>query len=638
MILGRGIAQTEEDLIAEYECFLRDNQQQATSVVLQRLCGAPQVMRFRIGKPIWEWGDEDILGLYQDRGKSTWYGYSDFLAFLLFRGYRRATLSLLRQLPTELGRHHRKALQPYRQRLQETCQALHYYSSRVGAELNLLIWLLARLGKPLDELTRADFELFQQEYQGWYRETGQRTDNRPNSRLTRLERYLVHWGVIPEAKIVFRHEEHFAQLRHEPIRQAILIHMQWCDAKYRPSSIHSRRAVLLNFFLWFQERYPACPRLNHVTRRVALEYSRFLKEKVEAGIYSRKYRNDLYRGMRLFFDFVIDEDLETSPDRNPFGKNDLPPDPDPLPRYISDGELRMVMEYCNQDASLKEKTLVITLLHTGLRASELANLAVSDIVQIQGKWKLHVREGKGLKDRIIPLTPKCLETLQIWQEKGWEKINDNLFTRFGRVWQGGATVCSIIRELGLRVGIHGLTPHRFRHTFAVSLLNYGMRESALQKIMGHTTLNMTLEYARILDHTVEQAFNKAVEQMQAGPLNWVPSFFSSQEYSVFNEADALNWIRLPIGYCRRNHKLHCESDVKCLLCDRFQVSQDDLARLEEMYQRYLTLNMPLKANIVLLQMRLLGSQNLLEGQTIFSGKCEHPGIEKIMSDVLLTSS
>ena len=119
--------------------------------------------------------------------------------------------------------------------------------------------------------------------------------------------------------------------------------------------------------------------------------------------------------------------------------------------------------------------------------------------------------------------------MQTWQEKGWEKINDNLFTRFGRVWQGGTTVCSIIRELGLRVGVHGLTPHRFRHTFAVSLLNYGMRESALQKVMGHTTLNMTLEYARILDQTVEQAFNKAVEQMQVGPLSWVPSFFSSQE-------------------------------------------------------------------------------------------------------------
>jgi integrase len=640
MILGRGVAQTEDEVIAEYHQFLRDNQQQETLVVFQRLCGAPDVMRHRIGKSIQQWSDGEILGLYANRGRATWYGYSDFLAFLFFRGYRRATFPLLTQLPVEIGRHHRKALQPLRQRLKETCQALHYYSSLVGAELNLLIWLLAVVWKPLEELTRAEFELFQVQYQDWYRQTEQRTGNKPNARLFRLERYLVHWGVIPEAKFVFRHEEHFAQLRHEPIRQAILFHMQWCDAKYRPSSTNSRRAALLNFFLWFQERYPACPRLDQVTRSVALEYSRFLKDEVEAGVYSLKYRSHLYRGMRLFFDFVIDESLETAPNRNPFGKNDLPSDPDPVPRYIPDRELRLVLEYCDKDASLKERTVVITLLHTGLRASELAHLTTSDIVQIQGKWKLHVREGKGLKDRIIPLTPQCLETLQVWQEKGWERINDNLFTRFGRVWQRGTTVCAIVREIGLQVGIHGLTPHRFRHTFAVSLLNYGMRESALQKVLGHTTLNMTLEYARILDQTVEQAFNKAIEQMQVGPLNWVPSFFSARDYTVFNEVDTVNWIRLPLGYCRRNHKLHCESDVKCLLCDRFQGSQSDLARLEEMYQRYSTLEMPLKANVVLSQIHLLELQSANERQPHPSTICENdlPGLEKIGAETMLAIS
>ena len=329
---------------------------------------------------------------------------------------------------------------------------------------------------------------------------------------------------------------------------------------------------------------------------------------MDDGKYSLKYRNDLYRGMRLFFDFVIEEGLETSPDRNPFGKHDLPYDPDPVPRYIADRELRQILDYCNQGASLRERTVVITLLHTGLRAAELAALDASDLVQIQGKWKLHVRKGKGLKDRVIPLTQPCLEALQAWQEHGWEQINDHLFTRFGRVWQGGPHVCTIVRELGRHLGISGLTPHRFRHTFAVSLLNYGMRESALQKLMGHSTLNMTLEYARILDQTVEQAFNKAVTQMQLGPLSWVPSFFSAKDYTVFNEVETLNWIRLPLGYCRRNPKLHCESDVKCLLCERFQSSPADLARLQEMHEQYLKLEMPLKANVVLSQINLLESQ------------------------------
>lgn len=621
MILGRGSAKTDKVIIAEYHQFLRDYEQQENPEIYKRLFGAPEVMLKRTGKPIQQWSDNELLKLYANRTKTTGYTYSYFLAFLFLRGYRRATIYLLSRIPIILSRCYQKALLPYRQRMRETSKALHYYPAPEGSELNLLIWLLAVTGKPLDELTRIDFDLFRSEYQKWYQQSGKRAENRPNARLFRLERYLVHWGVIPAAKIVFRHEEHFALLRHEPIKQAILFHMKWCDGKYAPSSIHSRRATLISFFLWFQENYPNCDRLDQVTRLVALEYSSYLKDLVDEHKYVLKYRNDLYRGMRLFFDFIIDEQLETSPDRNPFGRKDIPNEPDPVPRYIVDQELRLVLDYCNNGASLKEKTVVITLLHTGLRAAELAALSKSDIIQIQGKWKLHVKKGKGLKDRVIPLTQQCLETLQAWQEGGWENINDHLFTRFGRVWQGGTPVCTIVHEIGIHLGIQGLTPHRFRHTFAVSLLNYGMRESALQKLMGHSTLDMTLEYARILDHTVEEAFNKATTAMQVGPLSWVPSFFSQQDYSIFNEVDAVNWIRLPHGYCRRSPQLHCESDVKCLLCERFRPSPVDRFRLQEMYQQYLKLQMPIKASIVLSQIRLLENQMNDETQGCFPDVC-----------------
>ena len=508
MILGQGLAQTDEAIIAEYYQFLTVNAQQETPKVIHNLQGGPTAMLRQIGKPIPQWADGEILSLYSTHHKSCCYYYSAFLAFLFFRGYRRASLNLLIQLPTHLGRHYRKALLPFQQRLEQTCQELHYYPSKGGSELNLLISLLAVVGKPLEQLTRADFNSFQSQYQTWYLQACRRKSHRPDARLFRLERYLVHWGIIPAARHVFRHEEHFARLRHEPIRQAILAHMQWCDAKYTQSTIHSRRAALLNFFLWFQDHYPDCARLDQVDRAAALEYLLFLKNKVANGEFSPKYRTDLYRAMRFFYNFVIDERLETAPSRNPFGTKDTPSDPDPVPRYIPDGQLRKVLEYCSENATLKERTVILTLLHTGLRAAELAALTSSDIIQVQGRWKLHVRNGKGLKDRVIPLTSECLTCLQAWQKEGWEQIDEHLFTRFGQPWRGNANIASIIRQVSLKLDIQGLTPHRFRHTFAVALLNYGMRESALQKLMGHATLNMTLEYARILDRTVEQSLTK----------------------------------------------------------------------------------------------------------------------------------
>jgi hypothetical protein len=227
-------------------------------------------------------------------------------------------------------------------------------------------------------------------------------------------------------------------------------------------------------------------------------------------------------------------------------------------------------------------------------------------VQIGGVWKLHIHQGKGLKDRLIPLTPQCRTALQAWQEQGWERINDYLFTYHGRPWKTCTTVTSTAHHIGLKLGIPTLTAHRFRHSFAVALLNYGLRESALQKLMGHATLGMTLEYARILDQTVEQAFTAAVDQMQEGPHSWIPNFFVQEDYTLFVEGDAVSWIRLPLGFCRRNPKLHCESDVKCLLCDRFAIGKEDLPRLQQMYDRFVKLGLKIKADVVAAQIQRLG--------------------------------
>jgi site-specific recombinase XerD len=557
------------------------------------------------GKSLSAWTDEDILTLYHSRRKTSWHIYNTFLTFLFFRGYRQATLQLLDTLKSDLSRHWRSLLQPYREKIERTQKELDYLSESTTSLLNLLLWVLVLTHKPLEELTRADFEQFREQYHSWYLQQQHRTTGRPNPRLFKLERFLIHWGIFPPERRVFRHEQHFDLVQQEIFRQAILHYMQWCDVRYQPSTIDNARAALLAFFLWLQEHDRACAHLDEVTRTVALSYGQYLKQQVEAGRYSETYHRGLHTYVRQFFDFVIDERLETSPGRNPFSVRDLPRAPDMLPRYLTDQELRAILNYCEQGATLFERTVVITLLHTGIRAMEFAQLKASDIVQIGGTWKLHIHLGKGLKDRLIPLTPHCLAVLHTWQEQKWEHSSDYLFTNHGRPWRTSGAVTEVVHKIGLKVAVPGLTAHRFRHSFAVALLNYGIRESALQKLMGHATLGMTLEYARILDHTVEQAFTTAVEQMQEGPLSWVPNFFVQEDYTLFVEGDALSWIRLPVGFCRRNPKLHCESDVKCLLCDRFAAGREDMPRLKLMHDRFMKLGLGLKADVVAAQIQRL---------------------------------
>jgi site-specific recombinase XerD len=571
---------------------------------------APESLGSLIQKPILHWTDEDILFAFRQRSKSTCYNYNAFLQFLFFRGYHHPGLHLLVTLRMDCSLQWKSLVELYRQKIADSARVLGYLTEEepkyAGMYVTLLLWLLFRAQKTLEEITRADFDAFHEEYQQWYKE---KYSSRPSTRLYRLERYLIHWKCIPEATVVKRHEERLAGLHHEKIKAAILYYVEWCSAKYRPASVVRYRSSLLTFFSWFRERLPADGRLDNVTRPIALEYVQYLRKQREAGLYGENYCHQLHADMRVFFDFAWDEQLETAPPHNPFAGKDLLKKPRMIPRYLSDQELRQILEYCDHEATLHERTAIITLLHTGIRAAELASLKVTDIVQIQGVWKLHIHEGKGLKDRVIPLTPLCLKTLQTWQQSGWNDGwgagSEYLFTHFGKPWRATGEASDLLRRVCEKIGAEDITPHRFRHTFAVALLNYGIRESALQKLMGHTKIVMTLEYARILDKTVEQSFTHAVEQMQEGPLSWVPNFFSQQEYALFAEADTVSWIQLPIGFCRRNPKLHCESDVKCLLCERFLTTPKDLPRLRQMQERFISLGLQLKADVVAAQLRSL---------------------------------
>ena len=141
MILGRGQAQTEEAVIAEYRQLLRDCHPATSQTIRKRLLRVPDVMKKHIGKSFFKWADQDIINLYARRGKATQYGYSVFLAFLFFRGYRQATLNLLTSLHFSLARHFRPALVPIRQQLIEAEKALQYKSNGNASELKMFIYL-----------------------------------------------------------------------------------------------------------------------------------------------------------------------------------------------------------------------------------------------------------------------------------------------------------------------------------------------------------------------------------------------------------------------------------------------------------------------------------------------------------------
>ena len=149
-------------------------------------------------------------------------------------------------------------------------------------------------------------------------------------------------------------------------------------------------------------------------------------------------------------------------------------------------------------ANVREKALVDFFFSTGLRASECANVRLSDITW--DKRAVHVRHGKGDKERIVYFNAEAEVSLKEYL-KTRSDDTDGLFVSVKAPHQAIQTHAleNIIKKVSKRTGIR-VFPHKLRHTFATSGIRGGMPLETLQALMGHSKPETTLIYAK-LDQT-----------------------------------------------------------------------------------------------------------------------------------------
>lgn len=162
----------------------------------------------------------------------------------------------------------------------------------------------------------------------------------------------------------------------------------------------------------------------------------------------------------------------------------------------------------------------------GLRLSEALNIDVSCIDGARGL--LHIKAGKGCKDRMVPLSPQMLQELRKW----WAQHRNPrlLFPSMGKrskvsgrgqasaQWSSqmqmmglakqpmsGSALQSVFRKTadGMKLGKH-VTIHTLRHSYATHLLENGLDIRLISEYLGHATLEQTLVYAHLTSVTDEQ--------------------------------------------------------------------------------------------------------------------------------------
>lgn len=173
-----------------------------------------------------------------------------------------------------------------------------------------------------------------------------------------------------------------------------------------------------------------------------------------------------------------------------------------LPEVLSTEEIDMMIEELPEDKeeSLRNHAIIETLYGSGLRVSELTDIRISRLSFDDG---FLIVEGKGSKQRIVPVSPVAIELIKEYlpqrsQLKIKSDAQDILFLnrRGGRMSR--VMVFYIIRDLAAAAGIQKtVSPHTLRHSFATHLLEGGASLRVIQELLGHESLETTEIYVHL---------------------------------------------------------------------------------------------------------------------------------------------
>jgi integrase/recombinase XerD len=224
------------------------------------------------------------------------------------------------------------------------------------------------------------------------------------------------------------------------------------------------------------------------------------------------------RSARAFFHWLVRQSLITE---NPFERVVFPKVGKPLIQTITDEEFEKLLLACtlpNADGRLAERAttrnraILWVLYDTGIRVSELTNLRIADLDRKHG---LITVKGKGSKERRIALGQNCLrhvlhyldrhrpdeQELAEWGSPG----EDHLFLSETRqpLTKNGMTL--LFARLKKRAGLTGkrISPHIFRHTFAIRYLVLASDPFSLQEILGHEDMTTVKNYMHMNDETIQ---------------------------------------------------------------------------------------------------------------------------------------
>jgi site-specific recombinase XerD len=183
-----------------------------------------------------------------------------------------------------------------------------------------------------------------------------------------------------------------------------------------------------------------------------------------------------------------------------------PKAPQRLPSILSVEEMARLIEAAD---GLYHRTMLMVLYSTGIRSAELRQLQVADIDS--RRMLIHIRQGKGGRDRFVPLSPTLLATLRVYYR--WMHPKTWLFPGMVHNWRADKPITKrvlwdAVVIAAKRAGVRRrVSPHLIRHSYATHLLESGADLRTIQLLLGHVNIRHTALYLHLSQKHLQAVAN-----------------------------------------------------------------------------------------------------------------------------------
>lgn len=261
-------------------------------------------------------------------------------------------------------------------------------------------------------------------------------------------------------------------------KEHLQLFMRWLSSKrYSPNTIKTYSEGLRLFLIYYRSKA-----IDELTNDDVLNFNNdyILKKKLSAS-----YQNQIISAIKLYFRTVLETKIEAD-------KIDRPKKSKILPNVLSKEEVKNILE---AHANIKHKMMLSLIYSCGLRCSELLRLKPLDIDSKRNI--VLIKQAKGKKDRITPLSPKILELLRVYYQlykpktylfEGQEPGSNYSAKSLQSVLKHAVQKCNIKKPVTL---------HWLRHSYATHLLESGTDLRYIQELLGHNSSRTTEIYTHV---------------------------------------------------------------------------------------------------------------------------------------------